>query len=330
MQSISFDDGSVHVMFVNIVSVIVPVFFVLLLGYGAGRTKAFDSDQIAGINKLVLNFALPASLFVGTIRTSRTQLLQQGPLFLVLLLTLLGFYAVVLLLSRFVFHHKTGAAALQAMCASFAAAIFYGPALLSGLYGSGSAVVISIFSIIINIVMSPVTLVLLEVSQAAEHSKAKASTASIASHAVVQSIKLPLVWAPTIAIILVLLGVQVPSLIDNMLNLLGEATAGVALFIGGLSIASRKITLNLEVGVNIVLKLVVQPALFFLLALVFSVNPPFNHIGFIATALPSGVMVINLAQEYKTYEAEASSTLALTTILMIVTLPIGLYLFGGL
>ena len=69
-------------MFLQILTIIVPIFFVLLLGYAAGRAKEFDSDQVAGINELVLDFALPASLFVGTVSTPRDQLLQQGPLVL--------------------------------------------------------------------------------------------------------------------------------------------------------------------------------------------------------------------------------------------------------
>ncbi len=69
-------------MFLQILTIIVPIFFVLLLGYAAGRARAFDSDQVACINELVLDFALPASLFVGTVSTPRTQLLRhpgQGP-----------------------------------------------------------------------------------------------------------------------------------------------------------------------------------------------------------------------------------------------------------
>ena len=42
-----------------------PVFFVLALGYFAGKRNDFDSDQVAGLSKLALTFALPASLFVG-------------------------------------------------------------------------------------------------------------------------------------------------------------------------------------------------------------------------------------------------------------------------
>jgi len=53
-------------MFAEILNILFPIFFVLPLGYAAGRPNQFDNHQLAGINELVLKFALSASLFVGT------------------------------------------------------------------------------------------------------------------------------------------------------------------------------------------------------------------------------------------------------------------------
>jgi malonate transporter and related proteins len=315
-------------MLLQIVSVIVPVFFVLLLGYAAGRAKAFDSDQVSGINELVLDFALPASLFVGTVSTPRTQLLEQGPLFLTLLVSVVGLYIIVFFLGRQLFRHKLGEAALQAITVSFAAGPFFGPAILNGLYGASSAVAISLISIILNIIVVPTTLVLLRVSQAPTSGKTS-SLGSLLGPALMTAIKTPFVWAPLLAIALVLIGVRVPSLVDSALNLIGQTTSGVALFVAGLSIAARKMILNLEVGVNAVLKMVVQPALFLLLTLAFNIKQPYGHEGFLLSTLPSGPMGVLLATQFQTYESEASSTLALTTLSLLITLPVALYLYGG-
>jgi hypothetical protein len=43
--------------FVSALEILLPVLFVLALGYWAGRAKRFDSDQVAGLNELVLVFA---------------------------------------------------------------------------------------------------------------------------------------------------------------------------------------------------------------------------------------------------------------------------------
>ena len=43
-----------------------PVFFVIALGFVAGRVRTIDDHHVDKINALVMNFAPPASLFVAT------------------------------------------------------------------------------------------------------------------------------------------------------------------------------------------------------------------------------------------------------------------------
>ncbi len=71
-----------------------PVFFVLALGYGAGRLRIVDNGQVNGLNALVMDFALPASLFVATASASRSQMLAQAPLFVIFGAVMLLLYAV--------------------------------------------------------------------------------------------------------------------------------------------------------------------------------------------------------------------------------------------
>jgi malonate transporter and related proteins len=49
----------------NLIAALLPVLFVLLLGFVAGRRHEFDADQTIGFSKLAQRFSLPAALFVG-------------------------------------------------------------------------------------------------------------------------------------------------------------------------------------------------------------------------------------------------------------------------
>ena len=60
----------------GLLGALLPVFFVLALGYVAGRRNAFDADQAAGLSELALSFALPASLFVSMTDIRKDLLLQ--------------------------------------------------------------------------------------------------------------------------------------------------------------------------------------------------------------------------------------------------------------
>ena len=120
-----------------------------------------------------------------------------------------------------------------------------------------------------------------------------------------------------------------PPLVGSALGLIGGATSGVALFVAGLTVAANNLTVSLEVGVNTVLKMVAQPALYVLVALALRVPQPYGHEGFVLTLLPTGPLVVLFSTRYKTYQSEVASTMALTTLSLVITLLIALYLIGG-
>lgn len=78
----------------GLLGTLVPVFFVLALGYLASKRNTFDAGQVAGLSKLATSYALPASLFVGMTTIRRDLLLQQGRLFLALILAHVGLFVV--------------------------------------------------------------------------------------------------------------------------------------------------------------------------------------------------------------------------------------------
>jgi malonate transporter and related proteins len=58
------------------------VFFVWALGCGPGKRNAFDADQAAGLSKLAVSYALPASLFVGMTDIAKLSLAITVPIIL--------------------------------------------------------------------------------------------------------------------------------------------------------------------------------------------------------------------------------------------------------
>jgi malonate transporter and related proteins len=127
--------------------VIIPAIFVLLLGYSAGRAKRFDANQVEGINELVLDFALPASLFVGIVGISRARI--ERYFFLAIFMVCFVFYLLALAIGRFLLHLNSSSAVLFALGSAFPAAPFVGPSVLGGLFGvSSSAIEITSTSIV--------------------------------------------------------------------------------------------------------------------------------------------------------------------------------------
>jgi malonate transporter len=106
-------------MAVTILLALAPIFFILAVGYGAGRLHVVDNRNVDSLNVLVMTFALPAALFVATASAPRSELLEQVPLFVILSLVMLavhlGWYA----LARRFWQASKADAALQALTISF-------------------------------------------------------------------------------------------------------------------------------------------------------------------------------------------------------------------
>lgn len=302
---------------------VAPIIFVLILGYYANKKKAFGDGKTAipVINKLVLSFALPASLFVGTVSVNRSELINHLGLFTALLVCLVIAYVVGFALARKVFKRNMTESAIAGLAVSFAAGPFYGPALLGGIYGDKSNISISLITLILNIILVPLATLIIKLHE--KHKKGTQSPIKMIGSSLFHVIfKTPFVWAPLLAFVFVLCGIHVPSSAKKCLELIGHGASGIALFVAGMNVAEHKLAFNKEIITIVFLKNLVVPIFFAIIAIyLFSIVPSsdiFNE-GILLAALPSGPIIVLLSTEYKQYQREASSVLTMSAITMIFT-----------
>lgn len=307
------------------VAIVVPIIFVLAFGFFAQRKKAFGdgSAPLQNLNELVLTFALPPALFVGTVSVSKASLIAEINLFFSLLATLLVAFFIGYAIAAVFFKRNKIESSIAGLAVSFSAGPFYGPALLGSLYGVDSGVAVSMISIAINVFIVPLATVIIKISLATQGGSGDQSMVGIVSKSLYQAIfKTPFVWAPLLAFIFVFIDLKMPEVVLNSLELIGKATAGVAVFVAGMTIAANSFKINFEVLLTSCLKNIMVPALFFVVAIyIFGMVPhttSFNE-GLLLAALPSGPMIVLLATRYKQYQEQASSILAVTTVGMLVT-----------
>ena len=105
-------------MFFNIIfNDIVPIFVVMALGYAGAKMNAFTPSQTQALNKVVLNFALPAALFVSITKATREMLFEDLTLTLVSLIGIVALFFVCYWVCRKVFHHTAAEAAVCGLTA---------------------------------------------------------------------------------------------------------------------------------------------------------------------------------------------------------------------
>src|SRR6266446_6143332 len=185
----------------GLVGALIPVFFVLALGYVAGKRNAFDADQAGGLSKLALSFALPASLFVSMTDIRKDLLLQQGPLVLALILAHAGLFLAAWLGLRFVKSLRGTPSIIYALMLSTSATPVFGLAVLEPILGPTSAGAVGLVALAINLTVPPAA-VLLEIDAAAKHQQGATdhSKPNPILTGLNAGLKSPLLWAPILGI----------------------------------------------------------------------------------------------------------------------------------
>ncbi len=307
----------------GLVGALLPVFFVLALGYFAGKRNTFDADQAAGLSKLALGFALPASLFVGMTEIPRELLLQQGRLVLALILAHVGLFLVAWFLLRRLKPLQGPASIIWALMLATSATPVFGIAVLQPLLGDTSAGTVGLVALAINLVV-PTAIILLEMGSSG--SEAGSATSSARRVQIVSGLKSglksPLLWAPVLGIVVVLVGLRIPKEVASCFAMIGSATSGVAVFTVGLTLAAHAFHLSKAVLLGTLGRITVQTAVLFALLHLLHVQSPFAREALVCCSFPLATIVVLLAAKYKAMEAESASALLLSTLSLVVSVPI--------
>jgi malonate transporter len=318
----------------TILGALLPMVVSILLGFVAAWRHDFGSKDASTLNRMVLQYAVPLTLFTGTVMTSRKAFSQDLPLVITLCVGITGFYCVVFLFSRLVLHMQVSSSALSALTASAPAVPFVGPVVLGDLFGGLSAIPIAIASLVINLTVVPITILLLALDSTGRGSQNKSSVlqagsgsasapesyVSVFTGKLVETVKEPIVWAPVLAFVIVLSGLRIPQLIVHSLALLGHASGGVALFACGVVLASGKIKINRYVSFFVFLKNIIEPALVLGSLRWMGYGNPVVSEAALTTAIPAMPIVLMLALQYRVAQEEAASSVFLSVVGSIVTM----------
>jgi len=302
-----------------ILMALAPVFFVLLLGYAAGNFRIVDNHHVDSLNALVMDFALPASLFAATASATRSEMLEQAPLFLVFGLTMLLLYATWYWATRKFFSVSRADASLQALTIAFPNLAGVGLPIVSAVLGPAGAVPIAVALASGSILVSPLTLIIVETSAAKARGASERPLVQSLT-AVRRAITKPVVLAPALGILLSLCDLKLNALADACLSLIGSAAAGVALFLTGLILSAEKFRLDWSVVAATAASDIIRPLLALAVVFFVPVRPEIARTAILLAAAPSGFFGILFAVNYRLDSATAGSMVTASTVFSILTM----------
>lgn len=306
---------------------IVPIVVVMLAGYISGKKNIFTGQDAKKFNKVVLDYALPAALFVSIVQSTREALAKDLKLTLVSLVGIMACFMLVYFVFKYCFKKNTGAdAAVSALISGSPTIGFLGFAVLEPIFGTTPAValVVAIVGIVVNAVGIPVGLSLMNASL--EKQQPGSTKKQSAWKPVIHALEQPVAWAPILAVILVLCGLKWPDWASPSFDLIAKANASMAVFSAGITLSAIKFSVNWQVILGSIMKMLLMPLVILVFGLLAHMDPFNLKMLVVAAALPPAFSGIIIADEYDTYVETGTSSLTLSVIVFIGACPLWIWL----
>ena len=302
-----------------ILGAILPVIITVLIGYISGKRKDFNWQQTGDINKIVMLYALPLSIFSNMVMTPRHIVMSMGPVAIAIILALILSFLIPLAIARYICKRSLALSTLQALAIGSPAVPFIGTSVLAFLFGTVSSSLITVSSITQNVFQLPLVMILMSVATGD-----KSQNISFATR-VINAIKQPVVWSPVVALILVLMDIHIPETVSMSLGLLGKASGGLALFAAGIVLYTRSIVITSATIITVIARNILVPGACYLILLKMGFSMEQIKQVVLTMAIPVGSIAIIIAMQYKSGEQEMASTMALSIITSIITM--GAFIF---
>jgi malonate transporter and related proteins len=148
----------------TVIAALLPLVVTLAFGFFAGWHRDFTADQAAVLNRMVMLYALPLSLFCGMVTVTRGEFTADLGLLAAIAATMIGAQVVTIVIVRYVFHRGLGVAALAGLFVGGPALPFAGPVVLGHLFGAASVIPVAGGALVTNLFQTPLTLVLLSLT----------------------------------------------------------------------------------------------------------------------------------------------------------------------
>lgn len=310
------------------VSLVLPIFGVIGLGYVASRSGLMSDAAVDGLDVYVFTFGIPALLFRSLAQTELPSSLPWG-LWISYYGAMLLIWATGSLIARVVLKRSPSDSVMLGFGGGQGNVVMLGiPVILTGFGREASAPLFLLLAFHGIILITSATL-LLELTQA--QAGADIGVGRIVLTGLKSSLKNPVIIGLGAGLIYGQLGVALPKVADDTLKMVSQSAIPCALFVLGGTLTRYHIRRAVgTASMTVMFKLVAHPALVFLLShYVFHLEPLWVAVATVLAGMPTGVYSSILANRYQAAPGASSSAVILATGCSLITLTVLLRLFLG-
>lgn len=295
---------------VAVTQAILPIFLLIVLGYGLGRRKVITGENAKALSTLAFKLFLPMVLFTGMVKAP----LHDG-----LDLRVLAAYfvpaLVIFVLVNLLTHHWNRRPTPYGLTAAFSNNVLIGLPMVAELFGPPGLVLL--FTVI------AVHSLLLFSFQSLYESLA--GQAPFRVRTLVGSLANPIIIGLLLGVAVNLSGLPLPVWAGQLSTWLAQAALPCALIVLGANLSGYRLTPSAEALSITLAKLILMPLLVLLACLPLGIVGMPRAVLVLMAAGPSGVNVLGFATTLVDSQ-KTSSAIALSTLLSAATLPLWMWL----
>jgi malonate transporter and related proteins len=297
-----------------ILSVTVPFFALIFLGYLAARRRWVPVEAVPAFNGFLLYFAVPAMLFRFAANTPFHEIANVG-FFGAWALSGMAVVVIVAWLARRLLAQSQRNAAFYGLAAAVGNAGFLGVPLLVALLGERAAAPVIIAIVADLVIVSTVGLMLAEM----EGATGRGWKADIRD-GIVRTLMNPFVIAMVAGAVFSAMQWKVATPFAEIIKLLADAAGPCALFAIGVSLVRPDAPLRSAIlALPVAAKLLLHPLVVWLAMRAFGVGDFPTTVALLTAALPSAGWVFIFAVRYEADAGRISAAILLSTALAFVT-----------
>lgn len=310
----------------QIAAIIVPVFGLIGLGFGAAWTRLLGEATGEALADFVFNVAIPVLIF----RVVATADFSGGTPWLLWLDYYIGFtiaWMLGTLTIRRVFGRDARAGLVAGVSAAYPNALLIGIPLVITAYGNAGAAAVSLLIAVHLPIMMTASAILIERALVTDGLAAVAHPWSAARSIARALIRNPIVLGLFAGILWRLTGVPIVGPVGITVTKLGDVASTLALFSVGMNLRRYGVSGNVRAALAVsFIKLIVMPAIVFVVvAYLIPLPAVWAKAIVLAAACPTGVNAYLVATRFSTGQALASNSITITTGLAVATVAFWLH-----
>lgn len=303
---------------------LVPVVLFIAMGFVVGRCGWIRAAAVKDLSNLVFMVLTPALLF-RTMSSVHVQDLDFGPI-----AVYFAAAGLVFAVSMAVYGFSSLAAA-RALAHTFSNTIMIGVPLVGLVYGDAGLVTLFTLISVHALILLTAATVVFELAVAREHRSRAGHAHQAMWRTVLQAVRNGIVHPVPLPIIVGLLfaqtGLVLPQVVDKPLQLLGQALGPISLLLVGVTLAFSTVGAYFKAALRIsVVKNLAMPLAMAALGWAVGLSGLPLAVMVVAASLPVGANVFLFAQRYGVAQDEVTASVAVSTALGLVTVPVVLLL----